>query len=121
MATPALQMQNVNLTYYQSTPQSFTATVKDTAGAPIDIDTGFTGDFLVKLDRVRSKFPGITLSGSKAFNSDGTFVLTKSGAQAADLPAGQWEYEVMVSDDAFTTFSIAQRGTISVVQSVNTF
>lgn len=116
MATQILTAQSASKQVTHLTPQIIDfGIVKDSAGVALDIDTGFTAACQVTLDNGRSSFPKVTLSGTWAYGTDGSLTLTKTLAQANDLPAGNWQYVVTLSDDAFTTWAIHMSGSMRVI------
>lgn len=115
MATPALLLQTASKVYSQQTPQELDfGIVKDPDGVAIDIDTGFAAFCSVRFSRNRDAFPATNLSGTWAYGSDGTLTLTKTQAQALDLPVGSWPYTVWLTNDSDTTRSTHMQGTITV-------
>ena len=118
MTTPILTTQSVNQSVQQGTPGKLVWTVKDSAGAPIDISTGWSAFATMEFGTARDIAAGQAITGTFTYGADGTLTLTQTNAQASALHTGQWPYFVLASNDSFTTQALAAKGTLLVASGV---
>lgn len=116
MATPALTVQTKNVAFSlvaNGTPTEFTGTVLDADGNPLDIGTGYTGRIIINNNPSALALSTGTDMLSQTYNADGTFVLPLNSAGVQKLPNGTRQYVILMSNDAFTTSSIAYQGSLT--------
>lgn len=116
MATPTFLVQTVNATVIQNTAQVLNlGIVKDVAGTPIDIDTGYTALTKATFSAAKDKYAPVTLAGTYTYGTDGSLLLTLTKTEANALPVGRWNFTTILSDDAFTTSNLHGNGAVTVV------
>jgi len=108
MATPILTSTQGSITIPQASANkvSFPA-VLDEDGAPLDVSAGFTAvlKYLNPTLDTNNEVPSFT--GTFAYGADGVITLTQTIAQAALIPAGFFQAQLWISDDAMVTRSKA--------------
>jgi len=117
MATEILTLNTTSLpALRQNTPQVLDfGIVRDAAGDPLDISSGFTAILRIYLASGINASTPVSKSGTFSYGADGALKLTLTSAQSNEVPTGNWTAEVIVSDDAFATYSKHQVGGFRVI------
>lgn len=115
MATPALTLQTGAITLQQGTAQTIDlGIVKDAAGAPLDIDTGYVAALQWRYSTARDASTVPSISGTYSYGSAGELSVTLTQAQSNGPPTGSWPYFIILTNDSFATHSIHKSGTFTV-------
>jgi len=118
MATPETNVQDVFINLNQHSPNTILLpAVLDLAGDPIDLSTGFTIQAAYQDDQKAVTSSRVLLPGTVSGDALGVITISQTGAQAADLRAGNFSIQVVITDDSFTTVTTTHRGTMAVARS----
>lgn len=117
MATPGTQVQQKQQIINQWTPNQLTWLVKDFAGDALDISSGYTANCRVTPTLGQDYIAPVSVAGTFTYGADGTLTLTQNLANSVDMAAGTYDYTVRVSNDAFTSWSLAARGKLNIIGS----
>jgi hypothetical protein len=115
MATPAMQLQTGAITLQQDSAQTLDlGVVKDPSGTPIDIDTGYVAALQWRYGNGRDKSTVPSITGTYSYGSAGELSVALTQAQSNQAPVGSWPYYIILTNDAFATYSIHKSGTFVV-------
>jgi hypothetical protein len=120
--TPLLKVQAPrNLQIIGKNRAQFTFNVQLPDGTPVDISSGWTTQLLIRAGNSPNlQFAGYNLGGlgTWTLNADGTAVLA---LDFNDSAGALWTlnnvYSFLASTDSFTTFAVAETGTLTQTQS----
>lgn len=115
MATPNFQQQSINVNFPSSHSRvQFQFVAKDLDGTPVDVSSGYTAKVLW-LPQNPTNFGGddMTSDFSVSLGSDGTVKINNTQDMAVQLKSLSGSFMVALSNDSFTTNSIAAAGRYS--------
>lgn len=119
MATPEFKIIPVNATLQQGSPNSIELIVLDLDGAPVDVHTGFTAVFRYTSKSFKVNGQTGDLAGTYTYGADGKVKIVMTEVQTQGHPSSeQMPYQLLLSNDTFTTQAVAAKGNLLINQFV---